>query len=231
MKRYFYFPLMLIAFVSTMLTSCNDDDTTAEATTGVIVRSVMRDGVPVYGTIHQVVGSVPMDTVIVTDPSGAVFGLHKNEGNPYDFVLEPALEQYSATPPMDGPFSYKVKFQGGEEKSYSNSIVDPYVAPSANISVAKATVNNQQVVTLTWTAVPNAEAYSFTVTAGTTRIYYSDQLFTLPSGENGKINFPLSGFSGYSGQTIEFKVVAYDLINNEAIINSTSWSITTWVAE
>ena len=231
MKKYFYFPLLLIAFVSMMLTSCKDDDTTPDASTGVIVRSVMRDGVPVYATVHQVLGNLPMDTVIVTDPSGAVFGLHKNEGDPYVFVLEPTVEEYKATPPKDGPFSYKVKFQGGEEKIFSNSILAPYVAPSVNISVTKATVNNQEVVILTWTAVPNAEAYSFSVTAGATQIYYSDQLFTLATGENGKITFPLSGFSGYTGQTIQFKIIAYDLINSSAVINATSWSTTTWVAQ
>jgi hypothetical protein len=231
MKKNFYFPLLLIAFVSMMFTSCNEDDTTPDASTGVIVRSAMRDGAVVYATVHQVVGNRPMDTVIVTDPSGAVYGLHENEGNPYVFVLEPTLADYKATPPTDGSFSYKVKFQGGEEKIFSNSIVDPYVAPSENISVTKATVNNQQVVVLTWTAVPNAEAYTFTVTAGTTQIYYSNQPFTLATGENGKINFPLSGFSGYTGQNIQFKIVAYDLINNSAVINSTSWSTTTWVAD
>jgi hypothetical protein len=231
MKRYFIYFLLFIAFISVMFTSCKKDEPTPEVTTGVIVRSIMRNGVPVYATIHQVIGSFPMDTVVVTGPSGSVFGLSKNSGNLYDFILDPALEQYSTTPPMPGPFSYKVKFQNGVEKSFANSITDPFLAPSQNIAATKATVNNQQAVVLTWDVVLHAEAYSFTVTAGSTMIYNSDQLFTLPSGENGKINFPLSGFSGYSGQTIEFKVIAYDLINNSDIINSTSWSTTTWVAE
>lgn len=54
MKRYFIYSLLFIAFVSTFFTSCKKDDPTAEATTGVIVRSVMKDGVPVYATVHQV---------------------------------------------------------------------------------------------------------------------------------------------------------------------------------
>jgi hypothetical protein len=231
MKRFTFFSLLLIGFVSMVFTSCNDSDPAPDASTGVIVRSVLRDGVVVYSAVHQVLANVPMDTVIVTDPIGAVYGLHKNEGNPYEFLLEPELDDYRATPPTEGPFTYKVKFQGGEEKSFSNSIMDPYVTPSQNISVKVATVNNQQTVELAWDAVPNAEAYSVSVTSGTTQIYYSNQLFTLASGENGKINFPLSGFSGYTGQTIEFKVIAYDLINGGAVINSTSWSTVTWVAQ
>lgn len=231
MKKFIFFSLLIFTFVSATLTSCNDGETTPEATTGVIVRSVMRNGVAVYATVHQVLSNLPMDTVLVTDPSGTVYGLHKNIGNPYDFILDPAIEQYSATPPTEGPFSYKVSFSNGQEKVYANSIQDPYILPSQNITVTKATVNNQEALVLAWDAVPNAEAYSFTVSSGDTRIYYSDQLFTLASGENGRINFPLSGFSGYTGQTIQFKVVAYDLINNSETINSTSWSTATWVVQ
>ena len=231
MKKNIFVLMLLLAFVSVMFTSCKEDTPASDATTGVIVRSVMQNGVPVYATVHQVLGNVPMDTVIVTDPAGSVYGLHKNNGNPYEFILEPTLEQYSATPPMEGQFTYKVKFDNGDEKSYGNSIIAPYIAPSQNIAVTRATVNNQQAVILTWDAVPNAEVYSFTVTSGGTNIYYSDQLFSLAPGENGKINFPLSGFSSYTGQTIQFRVVAYDLVNNSTIINATSWSIATWVAE
>jgi hypothetical protein len=231
MKRYFFYSLLFITFVSTVFTSCNKGESTPDATTGVIVRSVMQDGVVVYGTLHQVFTNIPMDTVIVTDPSGAVFGLHKNEGNPHIFLLEPELSQFRATPPMEGAFTYKVRFQNGVEKSFSNSISDPYLTPSQNISVTQATVNNVQAVVLSWDAIPNADAYSFTVTAGTTQIYNSDQLFTLVQGQNGKINFPLSGFSSYTGQTILFKVIAYDLINDTAVINSISWSTASWVAQ
>jgi hypothetical protein len=230
MKNPSIVSLLLLVLTATLLTACHDDDK-ASASTGVIVRSVLRDGIPAYATVHQVISNTPMDTVIVTDPSGTTFGLYRYQGNPYEFVLDPATDQYSNTPPVQGNFSYKIKFNTGEEQTLSNSIIAPYVVPSKQISVTRSTENSQQVVVLTWDAVPNAEAYTFEIFSGNDMISHSQHVFTLGTGENGKISFPMEDFSGYTGQTLQFRVVAYDLLNGNIVINSTSWSTVSWVVQ
>jgi hypothetical protein len=231
MKNYLLDSLMLLACMTQLVTGCKEDEPEAFASTGVIVRSVMDKGVPVYALVQQVQSNTPMDTAIVTDPTGSTYGLMKHQGDPYDFRLDPALESYSPNPPKDGPFTYKVKFNTGEQLSLPNSIVLPYILPAQNIAVSKNDADNPQTVVLTWDAVPNAEAYSFEVTSGTDRIFHSHRLFTLEPGKNGSIKFPLCEFTPYKGKTIQFKVVAYDLISNDTAINSTSWATVTWVAE
>ena len=231
MKNYFLVSVMLLALITQLVTGCKEDEPQAFASSGVIVRSVMDKGVPVYALVQQVQSNTPMDTAIVTDPTGSTYGLMEHHGNPYDFRLEPALESYSTNPPKEGPFTYKVKFNTGEQLSLPNSIVMPYIIPAKNIALSKNTTDNPQSVVLTWDAVPNAEAYSIEVTSGTDRIFHSHHLFTLEPGKNGSIKFPLYEFSAYKGKTILFKVVAYDLISIDAAINSTSWATVTWIAE
>lgn len=231
MKNLLLFSAMLLALMAQLLTSCKEDEPQTFATSGVIVRSVMDKGVPVYALIQQVQSNTPMDTAVVTDPSGSSYGLVKNNGNPYDFRLEPAMESYSSNPPSEGPFTYMVKFNTGEKVSLPNSIVKPYIIPAQNIAVSKDTIDNSQSVVLTWDAVPNAEAYSFEVTSGTNRIFHSHRLFTLEPGTNGSIKFPMSGFSSYMGKPLLFKVVAYDLISNNNAVNSTSWATVNWIAK
>ena len=231
MKNYFLASVMLFALMTQLVTGCKMDEPQAFATSGVIVRSVMDKGVPVYALIQQVQSNTPMDTAIVTDPTGSSYGLVKNQGDPYDFRLEPALESYSTNPPKAGPFTYKVKFNTGEQLALPNSIELPYILPAQNIAVSKNSADNPQSVVLTWDAVSNAEAYSFEVTSGTDRLFHSHHLFSLEPGKNGSIEFPLSEFSAYKGKTILFKVVAYDLISHGTAINSTSWATVTWIAE
>jgi hypothetical protein len=230
MKNPFIAPLLILALLASFLTACNDDEEVS-ASTGVIVRSVLKDGVPAYATVHQVISNSPMDTVIVTDPNGSTYGLYSHHGNPYEFVMEPTADQYSTTAPKAGDYSYKIKFSTGEEKTLPNNIISPYVTPSQQITVTKTTVNSQSVVVLDWNAVPNAEAYGYEVTSGNDLIRHSHHLFTLEPGTNGKITFPIEVFSGYTGQTINFKVVAYDLLDGNTVINSTSWSTVSWVAQ
>jgi hypothetical protein len=231
MKNYLLASVVLLALMTQLVTGCKEDEPQAFASSGVIVRSVMDKGVPVYALIQQVQSNTPMDTAIVTDPTGSTYGLVKYHGDPYDFRLEPALESYSANPPKAGPFTYRVKFNTGEQLSLPNSIEMPYILPAQNIAVSKNAADNPPSVVLTWDAVPNAEAYSFEVTSGTDRLFHSHHLFTLEPGKNGSIKFPLSEFSAYKGKTILFKVVAYDLISNNSAINSTSWATVTWIAE
>ena len=231
MKNFLLVSVMLIALMTQLVTACKMDEPQAFASSGVIVRFVMDKGVPVYALIQQVQSNTPMDTAIVTDPTGSTYGLIKYQGDSYDFRLEPALENYSTNPPKEGPFIYKVKFNTGEQLALPNSIVLPYIIPAQNIAVSKNTADNSQSVVLTWDTVPNAEAYSYEVTSGTDRIFHSHRLFTLEPGTNGSIEFPLSEFSAYKGKTIVFKIVAYDLISNDTAINSTSWATATWIAE
>ena len=231
MKNLHLVTVVLLVLMTPLFTGCKEDDPQVFASSGVIVRSVLDNGVPVYALIQQVQSNTPMDTAIVTDPTGSTYGLMKYKGDPYNFRLEPALESYSKTPPREGPFTYQVKFNTGEQLSLPNSIVLPYIVPAQNMAVSTNTADSPQSVMLTWDAVPNAEAYSFEVTSSTERIFHSHHLFTLEQGKNGSIKFPLSEFSTYKGKTIQFKVIAYDLIQNGTAINSTSWTTATWVAE
>jgi hypothetical protein len=230
MKNPFIAPLLLLALSASFLTACNDDEA-ATAYTGVIVRSVLKDGVPAYAPVHRVISDTPMDTVIVTDPIGSTYGLYSHHGNPYEFVMEPTSDEFSTTAPKAGDFSYKIKFSNGEEQTLPNNIIAPYVTPSEKITVTMTMVNNHSAVVLTWNAVPNAEAYGYEITSGHDIIRHSHHMFTLEPGANGKITLPIEEFSGYTGQTINFKVVAYDLLDGHSVVNSTSWSTVSWVAE
>jgi hypothetical protein len=231
MKNYLSFSLMLLAWMALLVTGCKEDKLQSYASSGVIVRSVMENGVPVYALIQQVQSNTPMDTAVVTDPTGSTYGLVKHNGNPYDFRLDPALGSYSTNAPKDGSFTYMVKFNTGEQVTLPNSIVMPYILPAQNIAVAKDSTGNSPSVVLTWNAVPNAEAYSYEVTLDTCRILRSHQIFYLDQGTNGSIRFPMYEFTPYSGKTIRFKIIAYDLIANNSAINSTSWATVDWIAK
>ena len=230
MRKFLLNSGLILASAILVFSGCDNDCDTPPTTTGVIVRSIMLNGDSVYAVVQQVQSYTPMDTVVVTDPTGSTYGLNKYKGDVYDFRKTPTDADYNKIPPKEGTFTYKVKYHSGTEETLTNSITAPFIAPAQNMSVTKITVNNSPALVIAWDAVYNAEAYCLEITKGSQWIYTSPRLFSLSNGMDGTLTYPFNSFEPYKGDTLLFKIVAYDVMSNSAI-NATSWATTKWLVQ
>jgi hypothetical protein len=199
--------LTLIALIMLGLSGCEKAKVANEATADVYVKAIKNaQGVTVYAAIHSVFSYNVMKSVGVTSPGGATLQLTNYENGGNSFFNEPAVTEYSTTPPTAGAYTYLVKFNDGEEITYTNSLQSSAILPANITSLVKTTAGDS--VYVAWDAIAGTHGYQLKVMNGTTQVYYSDP-FSDPSSPlkaNLRLGFPLSKLTSNITGTYTFYV-------------------------
>ena len=213
--------LALAALVLFGLSGCEKEKIENVASADVFVKSIKNtQGVTVYTPVHSVFSYNTMKSVSVALPAASSTVQLKNfENGGNSFFNEPADADYLPTLPAAGSYSYFVKFNDGEEKTYTNTLSATSLLP-ANITSLAKTANGDSLY-ITWDAIASTHAYQLKIMKGTTQVYYRPAFVdgTTPLKASLKLGFLLSSLtSNVSGTyTFEltgllFETTAYDYI-------------------
>ena len=195
--------LTLVALTIFGLSGCEKAKVTNEASADVFVKAIKNaQGVAVYTVIHSVFSYNVMKSVSVKSPDGTTLQLTNYENGGNSFYNAPAIAEYTTTPPVAGTYTYLVKFNDGEEITYTNSLSSSSILPANITSLTKKLAGDS--VVITWDAIPTTHAYQFKILKGTTEIYTPDP-FTSPNASL-RLAFPVSGFTSTGSGTYTFEV-------------------------
>lgn len=219
--------LALVALVLFGLSGCEKEKIENVASADVFVKSIKNaQGVTVYTPIHSVFSYNKMKSVSVTSPGGTALQLTNFENGGNSFFNEAADADYSATTPTGGIYTYLVKFNDGEEKTYTNTLSATNLLP-ANITSLAKTANGDSLY-ITWNAIASTHAYQLKVMKGTTQVYYRPAFVdgSSPLKASLKLGFLLSSLTTNVNGTYTFELTGllfesatYDYI--QAISTST----------
>lgn len=167
---------VMVILILAGLSSCRKTSATDGADVDVFVKSMVKDGLSLYGASHFVVGTDAMKSVAVHSPDGVTDSLVSYDSSNLYYHLEPnlGLGTYSTTPPVPGTYTYHIKFNDGTEKSFTNVLGSNYLTAPTIVSIAESTDSNS--IALKWNAVTGAQAYEVIVTKGGVQIYSSPYL-------------------------------------------------------
>jgi len=199
--------LTLIALIMLGLSGCEKAKVTNEASADVFVKSIKNaQGVTVYTAIHSVFSYNPMKSVSVTSPGGAPLQLTNFENGGNSFFNEPAVTDYSTTAPASGAYTYLVKFNDGEEITYTNSLATAALLPANITSLAKTASGDS--VYIKWDAIPSSHAYQLKVMKGTKQAYYQPAFAdgSVPLKPNLRLGFRLNQLTGEGSGTYTFEL-------------------------
>ncbi len=226
MKRNFVKIPSVIMLLVLVLISCKKDKLNDIADADVYVKTIFNDGEPVFGIVHYVFGYSKMSSVIVEFPGGTEDQLTAYDSGKTVYYLEPliGLGTYSGTPPTHGTYTYKVTFESGIQKSFTNELGTSYLLPPTITSLVKS--SGSQSVTMSWEPLTGAEYFQLSITQNGTTLYTSNP-FSPPS--NNTIEIPLSFIPSYTPgvYTYQLDAVIYESISSGKIqaISSASTSI------
>jgi len=129
---------------------------------------------------------------------------YQNSG--YSFYNEPADADYLATPPAAGIYTYTVKFNNGEVKTYTNSLSSAFLLP-ANISSLVKSANGDSVY-ISWDAIANVDFYQLIINRGTTQVFTVDKLYdnNTPKRAFIKLGFSKSYLTSGTSGTYSFEM-------------------------
>lgn len=196
---------VLAILILSGLSSCRKQAASDDAIVDVFVKSVSLSGHPYFGLTHLVSGTDAMKSVTVLTPDAVTDSLTAYDASNLYYDLFPTFDVGGYTPnlPTSGVYTYKIKFNDGIEKTFTNTLSSSYLLPAANLSLAKTLDGNS--VSVTWSPVTGAQAYQLIVTKGGITVFSS--AFINPS-LNTNTNLPISNLSAYAPGTFTFELDA-----------------------
>jgi len=170
--------LSLATLILLGLSGCQKAKVTNQASADVFIKAIKNtQGTPVFTVINSVFSFNTITSVSVTSPDGTKKELTNpgNSGN--SFYNIPVDADYLQALPSSaiGSYTYLVKFNDGEEITYTNSLSNLTIQPANITSLAKSA--NGDSVYVKWDAIPNVNFYQVEITKGATQIYYSDKFY------------------------------------------------------
>lgn len=200
--------LTLIALIMLGLSGCEKAKVTNEASADVFVKSIKNaQGATVYTAIHSVFSYSPMKSVSVTSPGGAPLQLTNFENGGNSFFNEPAVTDYSTTAPASGAYTYLVKFNDGEEITYTNSLATAALLPANITSLAKTAAGDS--VYIKWDAIASTHGYRLKIMKGTTDINPKSSIFadtSSPLKASLRLGFRVSDLTASGSGTYTFEI-------------------------
>ncbi|HZK97668.1 MAG TPA: hypothetical protein VFC67_25925 [Prolixibacteraceae bacterium] len=194
--------LSLATLILLGLSGCEKAKVTNQASADVFIKAIKNtEGIPVYTVVHSVFSFNTITSVSVTSPDGTKKELTNpgNSGN--SFYNIPVDADYLQTLPSSaiGSYTYLVKFNDGEEITYTNSLSNLTIQP-ANITSLTKSANGDSVY-VSWDAIPNVNFYQVEITKGTAQIYYSDKFYdgSSPLKANLRLGFNLYNLTTAGG--------------------------------
>lgn len=188
--------LSLATLILLGLSGCKKEKVANAATADVFVKAIINtQGATVYTVIHSVYSFNTITSVSVTSPDGTIKELTNPGSNGSSFYNVPVDADYLPTLPASliGSYTYHVKFNDGEEITYTNSLSNLTIQPANNTSLTKSA--NGDSVYINWDAIPNVNAYQVEINKGTTQIYYSDKFYDGSTPLKAKLSL---GFNLYN---------------------------------
>ncbi len=196
----------LISLMLLSLLACKKESRLDDAVADVYVKSILIDGQPAYGLAHYLLGYSAMSSVTLTNPDATTEQLSSYDNSNTLFYSEPSLTggSYSLTVPSAGTYTYKVRFNDGTEKTYTDQVSGTFLLPPTITSIAKTEDNAR--VKLTWAPLTGAEYYRLFISKNGVTIY-SSELFQ-PINENS-IDPPISLIPSFASGTYTFELAAF----------------------
>lgn len=194
--------LAIVALIMVGLSGCKKEKVANEAAVDVFVKAIKNaQGATVYTVIHSVFSYNTMTSVSVASPDGTIKELTNPGSGGSSFYNIPVDADYLQTLPSlaIGIYTYHVKFNDGEEITYTNSLSNLTIQPANITSLAKSA--NGDSVYVKWDAIPNVNFYQIEITKGTTQIYYSDKFYdgSTPLKPNLRLGFNLYNLNSAGG--------------------------------
>lgn len=217
----------MVALIMMGLSGCEKAKVANDAAADVFVKSIVNaQGAIVYTAIHSVFSYNKMTSVTAQTPAGQTVQLTNFENGGNSFFNEPVDADYSSAPPTAGSYSYLVKFNDGEEKTFTNALSSATLLPANITSLAKNASGDS--IYISWNAITNTHAYQLKVMKGTIQTYYRPAFndISVPLLTNLRIGLPTSTFANTGSGTYTFEITgllfettAYDYI--QAISSAT----------
>jgi len=212
--------LTLIALIMLGVSGCEKEKITNVALADTFVKAIKNaQGETVYTAVHSVFSYNVMKSVSVTSPGGTTIQLPNYDNGGNSFFNEPVLADYSATGPAAGVYTYLVKFNDGEEITYTNTLATSTLLPAKITSVAKSASGDS--VYIYWDAIATTHAYQLKVMKGTTEVFFQPAFAdgSVPLKANLRFGLRLSNLTSSGSGTYDFELTgllyestAYDYI-------------------
>lgn len=199
--------LAIVALIIVGLSGCEKAKVANDAAADVFVKSIINaQGATVYTAIHSVFSYNTMTSVLAQTPAGPSVQLTNFENGGKSFFNEPVDADYSATPPVAGTYTYKVKFEDGEEKTFTNALSSSTILPATITSLAKNASGDS--IYISWNAIATTHFYQLKVMKGTTLAFYQPGLQDIsnPQKTNLRFGFPTSTFANTGSGTYTFEL-------------------------
>ena len=194
--------LALVVLIMAGLSGCKKEKVANQASVDVFIKAIKNtQGATAYAVIHSVFSFNTITSVSVTSPDGTIKELTNPGSGGSSFYNVPVDADYLPTIPASsiGSYTYHVKFNDGEEITYTNSLSAATILP-ANITSLTKSVNGDSVY-IKWDAISNVNFYQIEITKGTTQIYYSDKFYdgSTPLKPNLRLGFNLYNLNSAGG--------------------------------
>ncbi len=199
--------LTLMALIILGLSGCEKAKVTNVAIADTYVRAVKNaQGVTVYAAVHSVFSYNVMKSVSITSPGGNTIQLPNFENGGNSFFNEPVLADYSTTGPAAGVYTFLVKFNDGEEITYTNTLATSTLQPANITSLVKSA--NGDSVYIYWDAIATTHAYQLKVMKGTNEVLFQPPFAdgSVPLKTNLRFGILLSKFATAGSGTYDFEL-------------------------
>ena len=210
--------LTFIVVIMIGMLGCEKVKVENEASGDVFVKAIKdANGTTVFTAIHSMFSYNNMASVSVKAPDGLSESLTSFDSGGNSFFNEPVESDFVQVPPTPGAYVYTVKFQDGEEKTYTNTLTASTIQPALITSLAKSADGDS--VYISWNAITSTDAYQLKISRGTTQVYYQPafQDGSTPKKANLRIGMLLSALTaGVTGAyTFELTGLLFENTNYE----------------
>jgi hypothetical protein len=164
--------LAIVALILPIFTSCEKAKTSNDALADTFVKIIKDDqGRILYAPVCSVFSpATKITSATAVSPYGTILSLSNFENGGMSFFNVPTENDYSIDLPPAGDYTFKVKFDGGEEKVYTDVLTDQTISPANITSLTKSA--NGDTICIRWDAIANVSAYQLRITKGTTMVFY-----------------------------------------------------------
>jgi hypothetical protein len=216
--------LILVAVCTLFATfSCKKSSSSADAAIAdVFVRSLKYNGQNAYSTVFSVSSYTPMTEVTVDTPDGVSFRLNEHaSGMGTAFLKDTSFygAGYSHNPPATGVYTFHVKYSGGDQRVFTNTLSNDFLLPPVIDSLYKKP--DGVYLRMKWEPVAGADAYEMRITSGDSEI--------MPWLEYGTVNSLsyerlIAIFGSYLPGTIKFELRALKYESNKNYVQAMSYT-------
>lgn len=197
---------VLILLMGLGLMACQKEKRLDDGVADVYVKTILIDGQPAYALAHYLLGYSGISSVTVYNPDATTEQLSSLDNSNTLFYSEPSLSSYSLTMPSTGTYSYKVRFDDGVEKTFTDQVSGTFLLPPTITTIVKTEDNAR--VKLVWGPLTGAEYYRFSISKNGTTVYTS-QIFALVDNTANTIEVPITVIPSYASGTYTFELAAY----------------------